>query len=114
MQKAETKEPISFAEAKDIITKIIKEKKENDLEPTYEQESTLKYISAFEKLNKKDSEKLYKELVGLKIPANVAMNIVNIMPKEKETLEAILTKRSDFDDAKLVEIFKLLDNYRKE
>jgi DNA-directed RNA polymerase subunit F len=113
MLKGETKEPISFAEAKDLINKVIKEKQAAEQEPTYEQESTLKYITTQEKLNKKDSEKLTKELVALGLPPNVAVNVVNIMPKEIEILEVILSKRAEYNDAKLKEIFKLVESYQK-
>lgn len=111
--KVESKEPISFAEAKEILNKVIKEKKEADVEPTYEQESSLKYITSHEKLNKKDSKKLYTELVALGLPPNVAMNIVNVLPKEIEILEAILSKKVEYNDAKLQEIFKLVESYKK-
>jgi len=110
----ETKEPISFAEAKELIEKVIKEKKDKEQDPIYEQETTLKYVSTFEKLNKKDSEKLIKGLVELGAPKNVAVNIVNIMPKEKEILEAILLKRFDCPEAKQKEIFDLVSKYQKK
>jgi len=112
-KQVETKEPISFAEAKELIEKVIAEKKAKEQEPIYEQETTLKYVSTFEKLNKKNSEKLAKELVELGVPKNVAVNIVNIMPKEPEILEAILTKRFDYNESKLKEIFKLVESYLK-
>ena len=82
-------EPISLSEVKEILEK----RKKEDTELGYEQQQTLDHSEKFSKHSAKESASLVKELLkNKKLSKETAIKIADIMPKNIETLKAILLK----------------------
>lgn len=86
--KVLSSKPISIEEVNDMLTE---RKKEGELD--YIQEQTLDYTEKFvEKSKNKKAEKIIKELTEKKVPANTALKIIEVWPKNEDTLKLILSK----------------------
>ena len=96
--------PVSLSEAKEIFEKRKKEEEELG----YEQQQTLEYSEKFAKHSAKDAESLVKGLMkNKKLNEETAIKIADIMPKNVETLKAILLKdKVELSEEELGEIHK--------
>ncbi len=98
------KEPIPLAVVADKLEKASK-----DITLEYEQKNTLEYAKKFA-IGKKKTKEMLKKLTELGIPDEVAVAIVNVAPKEPETVKLIgVWKGVEIgeDQAKeIVELFK--------
>jgi len=102
-------QPITFAEAKEIMEK--RSKKSQNL--AYEQNNALEHLSKFTKLNVKDALKLKEELSKIqKLKAEHIVQICNLLPTTKDELRAILYKDYTlFEDSQLNTILEAVKKF---
>ena len=107
-EKMEEK-PITLAEMKEILSE---RKKGREL--TYEQDLALQYAKRFAKLSKAQAEKLAEELSkNAKLDSFTIAKIVDILPKNKETLELLLSKNISLEASETEEILNASKKYFK-
>lgn len=96
--------PVSLEEAKEIL----KERTEGKT-PTYEQSLTLEYVKKFAKLSKTKEEKLLQELKALEeVSEELAVKIVDILPKDIDSLRLIVPKSAKLKDETIKQILDLV------
>jgi len=103
---AVSSKPVTIAYVKSVLSK---RKKDGELE--YEQLQALEHAEKFAKLEVKEAEKLVTNIVEKngKINEETAIKIVDLMPKKRETLNAILLKdKIELSEEENNEILKLL------
>jgi len=102
---------ITIAEVKKILEDSMKKGELNSI-----QLITLEYARLFTKIKEDGIEEVRKFLIETKgLPEEVAIQIMNIMPKSIEELRTILaTVSKTFTTEELTEIINELDKYRKE
>ena len=110
-KKLISSEPISLAEAKELIEQ---RKKEGEL--SYEQNLTFEYTKNFSKLSSDDARALMNELIQLKnVTRRHAVEIADIFPKNLDELRLIFAKEHlTFADEDLQGIIAILDKYRNK
>lgn len=97
--------PLTLASVKEIL-----KAREKDSELGYEQKQAYDYCKNFAKQEKKEAEKLVEKIIEKmgKITNEVAVNLVNIVPKSAATVKAIaLRNKIDLTDEEAEEIIKL-------
>ncbi|HIJ97579.1 TPA: DNA-directed RNA polymerase subunit F [archaeon] len=109
-KKLTNSEPISLAEAKELIEV---RKKEGEL--SYEQNLTLEYTKKFSKLSADDARALVNELLQIeKLTRVQAIELIDLFPKNLDELRLIFTKEHFvMSDEDLQKILGVLDKYRK-
>ncbi len=102
---------VTIAEVKKILEDSMKRGELNSI-----QLITLEYARSFTKIKEDKVEEARKFLIEEKgLPEEVAIQILNIMPKSIEELRTILTTvQKTFTTEELSEIVNELDKYRKE
>jgi len=75
---------------------------------TYEQQTSYDYCINFSALPNDKTSELFEKLVAMGISDDIAINIVDIFPVDKSTLEIILLKQT----VKQEDVLKILDQYR--
>jgi DNA-directed RNA polymerase subunit F len=100
-------EPVTFAEAKEIM------EKKNKKNLTYEQNNALEHLSKFTKLDLKNVKKLKEELTKIKkLKEEQIIQICNFLPATKEELRTVLYKDYTlFEDAELNTIIEIIKNF---
>jgi DNA-directed RNA polymerase subunit F len=100
-------EPVTFAEAKEIM------EKKNKKNLTYEQNNALEHLSKFAKLDLKNVKKLKEELTKIKkLNEEQIIQICNFLPTTKEELRTVLYKDYTlFEDAELNTIIEIIKNF---
>ncbi len=101
------KKLLTLAELKEKLEKIDYD------EPLYEYTSAKEYAKKFAKLKAKDALALKKELIALDLDEETAVLLVNILPKRKERIQAILPKEKNADSDLIAKIDEILKKYRK-
>ncbi len=82
---------ITMAEAKELLEKLIKEKKIQEV--SYVTKQTLDYLKKFIRISAEDAKKMLEELLKLdKINERIAIKIVDLMPRTPEEVRAIYAK----------------------
>ncbi len=109
-KKSLTSEPISLAEAKEMIEV---RKKEGEL--SYEQNLTLDYTKKFTKISADDARALMNELLQVeKLTKAQAVEIIDLFPKNLDEMKLIFTKEHfTMSDEDLQKILGIIDKYRK-
>ena len=102
-------EPISGAEVREILEEF----SENN-ELNYEQNLTINHLARFKRYSVEDSkeiiEKLHELLPNLK--TKVAVNIVNLVPKDLADLRLIFAKEAyQPDKEEMEQILEILEQY---
>ncbi|MCK4319798.1 hypothetical protein KAW38_04485 [Candidatus Micrarchaeota archaeon] len=101
--KTESMEPVPLS----VVYKMLK-KREKEGEIGYEQENALEHAKKFAGKEKEELE-LVENLKQMKIPAETAVNIVNVKPTKKDTLQSILIREnvelSEEEIKKIIKIF---------
>jgi len=88
MEEVMREKLVTNAEAKEIL----KERKK-EIELGYEQKNALEYLRKYDKLTIKKAEELVKELSEVKkLRERQVIQIVNILPKDRDDLRLILEK----------------------
>ena len=102
-------EPITFAEAKEIMEK--KSKRSKNL--GYEQNSALEHLSKFTKLSAKDVQKLKEELSKIqKLKGDLIIQICNFLPTNRDELRTVLYKDYTlFEDSELNTILEIVKKF---
>jgi DNA-directed RNA polymerase subunit F len=100
-------EPITFAEAKEIM------EKKNKKNLSYEQNNALEHLSKFTKLSVDKAIKLKKELSQVKkLKAEHVVQICNFLPTTKDELKTILYKDyALFEDSELNTILEIVKKF---
>jgi DNA-directed RNA polymerase subunit F len=84
----ENEQVVTDAEAKEIINSLAKDK-----ELKYEQKNAAEVLEKFVTMSSEDAKKLYAELLKIaKLKDRHIVTIINIMPKDKDDLRAVLHK----------------------
>ncbi len=104
-----SEEPITFAEAKEIMDK--KAKKTKNL--GYEQNNAIEHLSKFTKLSVKEVQKLKEELSKIKkLKSEHVVQICNFLPTTKDELRTILYKDYTlFEDSELNSILEIVKKF---
>ena len=77
---------------------------------SYSQQTSYDYCKKFSALSYEDTNELLAKLVNLPIPKDVAINIVDVFPKSKLTLQIIMAKNeSDVD-----KVMVILNEYKEK
>ena len=101
--------PVPFPVAKKALDE---RKKKGEL--AYEQKIALEHLNKFTKMTATNSKKLMKALEELEYTDKQAVEICNIMPGNKETLELVLSRHKlELDDAKIKKTLELVEEYVK-
>ncbi len=105
--------PVTFAEAKEIMENLEKEREELG----YEQKITLDFFKSCVNVSVEDvrkaREELKKEIPELK--DHQIVMILNILPENEEDVKIIFAKeRMELDDAKIKKILEIVDKIRPE
>ena len=96
------------------VKELLKDRKTEDKEPTYEQAGTTKYVKQFAKLTDKQAEKLIDELMKLEgITVEFAVKIADILPKDKEIVKIMVKKGETISDETIEKILELTEKYLK-
>ena len=104
--KINSSNPVSVAEAKELINKRLKDGELN-YEQTLAIEHAEKFANGTAKAMKKKAEELVKK--NEKLTLETAVKIVDIEPKNISTLKSIMLKdKIELTDEELTEILKLL------
>lgn len=98
---------ISNIEALDILAKKMKKR-----ELTYEQQLAYEYLKNTTKLSVTDAKKLSQELIESGLKEEKVINIMNIMPKDEQTLKLILKKEKELKSEQLKKILAILSKYK--
>lgn len=101
--------PVTMTELKVNLEKAKKEKKELN----FRENKVLEYLNMFAELNEKDVAELKKQLEGLgivRLKDRHIVKIVDLMPKDEESLKVILSGENTTlkaeDLTKIVEVIK--------
>ena len=104
--KTTSSNPVSVAEAKEMVNKRIKDGELN-YEQTLAIEHAEKFANGTAKVLKKKADDIVKK--NEKIPMETAVKIVDIAPKMLSTIKAIMLKdKVELTDEELAEILKLV------
>lgn len=108
----ETSKIISIVEAKNILKKISKERKELQ----YEQRIALEHAEKFAKLSAKQTKDLIKELMKLdRVEETHAIKLVDIFPKTEDEVKAVFAKeRYTPNDKEIKNIMEIIKKYTVE
>lgn len=110
MPKVVSEKLLTLAEVVEILESIGKERELTSIE-TY----TLEYAKKFLKISPENARKGVKELVELGVPEEIAVQLINIMPKSKEEVMVILAPSFRVAEKDLArKILEVLDKYRLE
>ncbi|MCD6434615.1 MAG: DNA-directed RNA polymerase subunit F [Candidatus Diapherotrites archaeon] len=101
--------PVSLAEVKELI-----KKRNQESEPTYEQEATTKYAKKVAKLTMAKAKELIKGLQKIGFDEKLAIKIADLLPDEKEKLEIIIPKESELKEEQINQAMELLQKYIKK
>lgn len=96
-----------------VAVKILEEKaREGELSNI--EMITLEYARRFSKMSAEDAERLMEELTETGLPAEVAVQIVNIAPESEGELRAILAQQSRaFTSEEVRELLSKVNKYAK-
>ena len=102
-EEIKEKKKVSIAQTLDLLEQ---RKKTGAL--TYEQQTSYNYCINFSALPNDKTSELFEKLVAMDLSEDIAINIVDIFPVDKSTLEIILLKQT----VKPEDVLKIIDQYR--
>jgi DNA-directed RNA polymerase subunit F len=104
-----SEKPVSLTEIKQLLSGRKKEK-----ELTYEQDLTLKYAKKFAKVTPAQLEKIKKELSKIeKLDEAAVIKLIDILPSTKESLELVIPKNVELEQADIEAILDVTKKYAK-
>ncbi len=104
--KVVSSNPVSVAEAKELIAKRMKDGELN-YEQTLAMEHAEKFADSASKTMKKKAEEVVKK--NEKIPMETAIKIVDIEPKTLPTIKALMLKdKVELSDEELTDVLKII------
>lgn len=96
------------------IKELLKDRKVEDKEPTYEQAGSTKYAKQFAKITDKQAEKLIEELLKIEgMTQELAVKTVDILPKDKEVAKTMIKKGETVSEENIDKILELTEKYLK-
>ena len=100
--------PATLAEVAEVL-----EKRKEEGELGFEQQTTLAYVKKYAKLSKKKAEELIEDLQKIdKIKPAVAVKIADILPKNSDQLRLIFAnERYSLTSAEIEEVLKIVKKY---
>lgn len=102
--------PITLPEVKELLLGISKRRPELD----YVQKKVLANAEKTAKLSLADAKKLHQELVSMGIENEKAVELVNIMPNNKDELRALFAKeRKQPESDTLDKILEIMSSYKR-
>lgn len=105
--------PISISEVRQMLEKR-QEEVEEDEELRYEQKVTLDYAQKFGEKDVERVKKAIEELKELDIEEEDAVNIVNLMPFNKDQINLVFEKkRYGLEDEEIEKALKIIDDLRE-
>ncbi len=93
------------------VKKIMDKRKEESPPIEYEQQDVVEYYEEFLNIKTRKANEKKKKLMELGIPEEVAINLLEVLPKEKQTIKVILNQYDDEieEDSEIVEnTYKIL------
>ena len=103
--------PVTLAE----VEKILEHRQGTSGEFGFEQQTTLDYARKFAHLKLSDATEMQKELEELEVKPEIAVKVVDILPKNKSQLMLILTKdKADFSEKKVASIEEIIARFSKK
>ncbi|MCX6802819.1 MAG: DNA-directed RNA polymerase subunit F [Candidatus Diapherotrites archaeon] len=103
-----SRKPVTLVEVKAIL----KERKREDKEPTYEQDQANKYVGNFAKLTDKQREKVFEELKALEsLDEKSIVKIMDVMPSEIEIMKISVEKKEGLKEEDLVKALEIIKKY---
>jgi DNA-directed RNA polymerase subunit F len=103
--------PVTLSE----VEKILDKRQGTGGEFGFEQQTSLSYAKTFAHLKLSDAQEMQKELEELGLKPEVAVKIVDILPKVKSQIALILAKdRTDLPEKKVAEISEIVAKYSKK
>lgn len=88
-----SEELLTLAEVKELLTEIMEERRERDLEVGYEFRKSLHHADLFAKTGGEKSRELVNRLLELeKMRPVIAVRITDLTPRSRDELRAIYTK----------------------
>jgi len=94
------------------VTELLKERKKESKELTYEQDLTLKYVKKFGKLTPSKTTKILKELAEIQgLSEDFRVKISDILPKEIETLRLLVPRNQTVPEETLKQILDIVKKY---
>ena len=110
-EKIIKEEPITQAEVKEILTKISKDKEELE----YVQKKTLTNVEHLANISAADAQAAVAELEELGLDKEKAIEVVNLLPRNKEELRTIFSKeRKQPETEELEKILEAVSKYRDD
>jgi len=101
---------VAQARAKEIL-----EKREEGIEPLYEQKTALNILNRFTHITASDAEEMVEKIrEGVpRIKKENIVKIVDLMPQDKDDLNVLFSKeRVILTDDEVATILEIVDNYR--
>lgn len=100
--------PISLAE----VDELLKDRKKDVEELSYEQSMTLKHARKFAKVTTAKSKKLFEELTQMQgLNDEFKVKLIDVLPKDMDTLKLLVPKNVPLSDEKLNEILGIIKKY---
>ncbi|MDD2438758.1 MAG: RNA polymerase Rpb4 family protein [Methanosarcinaceae archaeon] len=88
-----SEELLTLAEVKEMLTEIMEERKERDLEVGYEFRKALNHAELFAKTGGEKARELVNKLLELeKMSPVIAVRIADLLPQSRDELRSIYTK----------------------
>lgn len=102
---------VTLSEVNELLKERKKEKGEKE-ELNYEQDLTLKYSKKFGKLSLQKAQKLFAELSEIQgLSEDFRVKLVDILPKEIETLRVLVPKNQTVPEETLTQILEIIKKY---
>ncbi len=95
----------------EALSLLEQRQKEGNL--SYEQQNTLNYLEDLSKLDKKESEKMVKELKAAGLTEWQAVKVTDLLPRKEDELRIVIAGSGSVTDAVLKKSFEIAKEYRK-
>jgi len=94
------------------VDEILKERKKDVEELSYEQSLALKHAKKFVKITPAKARKLFEELSEVQgLTDESKVKLIDVMPKDMETLKLLVPKNAQLSDEKLTEILGIVKKF---
>ena len=110
MVKVVSEKLLTLPQVAEILAREAKKRELSSVEAV-----TLEYARKFSKVDPGDAEKLFKELIKLGLPGEIAAQVVNVMPRTEDEVRALLAPLSKgFTSEEVKAILERVNAYRRK
>ena len=96
-----------------IVGEMLKERKREGEELSYEQQQTLKYTQKYSKLTNAKAEKLMSDLQGIEgLTDEFRVKVIDVLPDNMDTLKLLVIKGKNVSQDKLDQILEIAKKYK--